>query len=366
MSEANAAYSRPVATTVFFDPQRASEAEWRDALAYWRQRSAEDFPDEPLASDAETRHGVLQGAPLYVIHRVLALDEHGKPVGSLNMGIRRAGTPDYESFAPFVDVWGGVLRSHQRRGVASTLLGALLAFMATQGKTTATVKAHLPEGHAFLRAIGAQERHRSIENRATFAGLDWQALSRWEAEGFAPAHGLRAEFHVGRVPVERLAELLPALSTLLNDAPTSALERAPMRYEMAEYLAWYAEIDRRGGEHYLVLLLDGDEVVAVCDASWNQLFPDRMFQRLTAVARHWRGRGLAKGVKAAMLRLVHSRHPELALISTSNAEVNAPMLAINRQLGFVVHRQEGLYQFGTDSLRAYLATRSMISRESRA
>ena len=74
MSEANAAYSRPVATTVFFDPQRASEAEWRDALAYWRQRSAEDFPDEPLASDAETRHGVLQSAPLYVIHRVLALE----------------------------------------------------------------------------------------------------------------------------------------------------------------------------------------------------------------------------------------------------------------------------------------------------
>eukprot|EP01036_Dinobryon_divergens_P015671 gene15671-21226_t len=125
---------------------------------------------------------------------------------------------------------------------------------------------------------------------------------------------------------------------------------------MADYLAWYAEIDRRGGEHYLVLLLDGDEVVAVCDASWNQLFPDRMFQRLTAVARHWRGKGLAKGVKAAMLRLVRSRHPELTLISTSNAEVNAPMLAINRQLGFAVHRQEGLYQFGTDSLRAYLAT----------
>ncbi len=69
MSEANAAQARPFASTKFFDPQRASEAEWRDALAYWRQHSAEDLSDEPLTSDAEIRHGVLQNTPLYTVHR---------------------------------------------------------------------------------------------------------------------------------------------------------------------------------------------------------------------------------------------------------------------------------------------------------
>jgi RimJ/RimL family protein N-acetyltransferase len=116
-------------------------------------------------------------------------------------------------------------------------------------------------------------------------------------------------------------------------------------------------MDRRGGEHFLVLLLDGDEVVAVCDASWNQRFPDRLQQRLTAVARQWRGKGLAKGVKAAMLQLVRERHPEVTLAVTHNAEVNAPMLTINHRLGFAAHKHDGLYQIDTQSLRTFLEAR---------
>ncbi|WP_255221223.1 hypothetical protein [Variovorax boronicumulans] len=116
-----------------------------------------------------------------------------------------------------------------------------------------------------------------------------------------------------------------------------------------------------------MLLRDAnDEVVAVCDASWNQLYPDRMFQRLTGVARHWRGKGLAKGVKAIMLQLVRERHPEVVMAVTQNAEVNAPMLAINRQLGFAAHRHDGAYQIGTESLRAFLSTRPLAVPEARA
>jgi GNAT superfamily N-acetyltransferase len=107
-------------------------------------------------------------------------------------------------------------------------------------------------------------------------------------------------------------------------------------------------------------------VAAVCDASWNQLYPDRMFQRLTGVARHWRGKGLAKGVKAVMLQLVRERHPGVVMAVTQNAEVNAPMLAINRQLGFAPHRHDGAYQIGTESLRAFLSTRPLASQEARA
>jgi len=365
MLETRAADARPFAISVF-DPQRASAEEWSKFLAYWRLRNEEDFPDEPLPSDAHTEQNVRQYTPLHVVHRVLALDGRGDIAGSLNMSVRREGTPDYQAHAPFIDVWGGVRQSHRRQGVASTLMRSLLASMEARGKTTATVKASLPEGHAFLAAIGATEKHRSIENRMAFAHLDEDALARWRAEALAPGHGLRLEIHAGRVPFERLATLMAPLSVLLEDAPTTGLDRPPMRFELEDFRAWYAEIDRRGGEHFLVLLLDGDEVAAVCDASWNQLYPDRMFQRLTAVARHWRGKGLAKGVKAVMLQLVRERHPEAVMAVTHNAEVNAPMLAINRRLGFAAHRHDGAYQIGTDSLRALLSTRSPASQDAHA
>ncbi|WP_432731214.1 GNAT family N-acetyltransferase [Variovorax sp. W6] len=364
MLEERAASARhPV--TIVFDPQRASESDWGNFLAYWRLRAEEDSPGDPITPDADTRHNVQRPNPLYVFHRVLAVGAHGEFIGSLSASFRREGTPGHEDFAPFLEAWGGVLRPHRRRGVASALLRALLALMEARGKSVATIKAHQPEGHAFLRAIGATEKHRSVENRMAFADLDWQALARWRAEGFAPAHGLRAEVHAGRVPFERLATLMEPLSVLLNDAPTTNLERPPMRFELEDFPPWYADMDRRGGEHFLVLLLDGDEVVAVCDASWNRHFPDRMQQRLTAVARRWRGKGLAKGVKAAMMQLVRERHPEVAMAVTSNAEVNAAMLAINHRLGYAVHRHDGLYQIGTENLRAYLSSRPAVAGEDR-
>jgi GNAT superfamily N-acetyltransferase len=353
MLETRAAPARHTVTTVF-DPQRASEADWGNFLAYWRLRTEEDFPGDPIAPDADTRQNVQRPNPLYVFHRVLAVGEHGEFIGSLSASFRREGTPEYEAFAPFLEAWGGVLRPHRRRGVAKALLRTLLALMEAHGKSVATIKAHLPEGYAFLQAIGAVEKHRTVENRMAFADLDWRALTRWRAEGFAPAHGLRAEVHAGRVPFERLATLMAPLSGLLNDAPTTNLERPPMRYDLEDFPPWYADMDRLGGDHFLVLLLDGDEVVAVCDAAWNQRFPDRMHQRLTAVARRWRGKGLAKGVKAAMLQLVREHHPEVALAVTHNAEVNAPMLAINHRLGYAAHRHDGLYQIGTESLRTFL------------
>jgi GNAT superfamily N-acetyltransferase len=357
MLETRAAHARHTVTAVF-DPRRASEADWDRALAYWRLRHEEDHPGEPVPNDADTRHNVLRADPLHVSHRMLAVGPHGELMGSLNASFRREGTPDCEAFAPFIDAWGGVLRAHQRRGVATALLHALLALMDAHGKRVATLRTHLPEGHAFLQAIGATQKYRSVENRMAFAGLDWQALARWRAEGFAPAHGLRAEVHAGRVPFERLATLMAPLSALLDDAPTGNLQRPPLRYDLEGYHTWYADLDQRGGDHLLVLLLDGnDEVAAVCDANWSPRFPERMYQNLTAVARRWRGKGLAKGLKAAMLQLVRERHPQVTLAVTSNAEVNAPMLAINRQLGFAPHRHDGAYQVGRERLSAFLSTR---------
>ncbi|SEF30023.1 Acetyltransferase (GNAT) family protein [Variovorax sp. NFACC28] len=359
MLENRAANARHTVTTTVFDPQRASEADWANFLAYWRLRTEEDFPGDPVAPDADTRHNVQQSNPLYEFHRVLAVGAGGKFIGSLSASFRREGTSGHEAFAPFLEAWGGVLRPHRRQGVASALLRALLELMEARGKSVATIKTHLPEGHAFMQAVGAPHRHRSVENRMYFADLDWSELAGWRADGFGPGHGLRAEMHAGRVPLERLATLMAPLSALLNDAPTTLLERPPLRYDLEDFPPWYADMDRRGGDHFLVLLLDGDEVVAVCDAAWNRHFPDRMHQRLTAVDRRWRGKGLAKAVKAAMLQLVRERHPEVTMAYTHNAEVNAPMLSINHRLGYKAHRHDGYYQLGTENLRSYLSAREV-------
>ena len=105
------------------------------------------------------------------------------------------------------------------------------------------------------------------------------------------------------------------------------------------------------------MLVEGDDIAAVRKSAWDARYPDRVYQMLTAVARPWRGRRIAKGVKAAMMRLIHDRHPDIRFIATSNAKVNAPILSINKRLGFAEHRRTASYQIGPDAISDYLARR---------
>jgi GNAT superfamily N-acetyltransferase len=339
-----------------FDPAAASVGEWAELHRHRRIRAAEDEPGEPVLSDSEFEHDARRRWPTYESRRLVAWSG-GEVVGDLGVGFRREGTPDYAAYAPLLYGWGGVERAWRRQGVATALARSLLTFMQERGKTTATFGTHLPEGRGFLAAIGAVEKHRSVINRLAFASLDWAELARWEAAAIPPGTGLRWEVHAGRVPAERLAELQPQVNELIRDVPMGELEAPPPRVEVASYLAWYEEMDRRGGEHFLVLLLDGDAVAGLCEATWSARFPDRMYQEYTAVARAWRGRGLAKGMKAAVLRLVRARHPEVRMASTGNSELNDPILAINRQLGFEVYRRDSSYQLNRDALAHWLAGR---------
>jgi len=168
--------------------------------------------------------------------------------------------------------------------------------------------------------------------------------------------GLEWEVHAGRVPLERLAALIPSFTSLIADAPTGEVDRPPNRYDLQGYVAGYENADRSGGEHLLVMLLDGSSVAGMCEGWWDARFPNRVSQYLTAVARPWRGRGLAKALKARMLRLAREQQPGVAMMSNYNAVSNAPMLSINARLGFVRHKEIGTYQIRRGTLAEWLET----------
>ena len=80
-----------------------------------------------------------------------------------------------------------------------------------------------------------------------------------------------------------------------------------------------------------------------------------MRQYFTGVAPEHRCRGLATWLKAEMLARIRERYPQAKRVMTNNGTDNAPMLAINRALGFgdpIVHHT---YRFDVPDLRARLA-----------
>jgi hypothetical protein len=104
-------------------------------------------------------------------------------------------------------------------------------------KTVLTISAQTGPGHAFIKHVGAIEKHSTVEQRAIFADLDWPRLRQWE-DG-AAAQGLAWECHAGRVPRDVLVALLPVFTELFADVPLGGLETGPIRWKMTGYDLWY-------------------------------------------------------------------------------------------------------------------------------
>lgn len=337
-----------------FDPATETRTAWSAFHAYRRARNREERPDESDLTDAEFEHFACRQWPLYENLRWAAWSGESI-VGVGGASLRREGTQDYEAHAPHVEVWGGVLEPWRRRGIATALLRPLHDLMRRRGKTLATLSTSSPDGDAFLLAIGATAKHLQIENRALVSGLDWDMLARWRSAATPAAAELRWEIHPSRVPKDRMEPLIPRINMLLADVPNGSLDEPPLRFDLTAWLTRYEEFDRHGSDHTMVMLMDGEEIAAVCETVWDARFPEEVYQRLTAVAPTWRGQSLAKRVKAAMLELIRERHPEVRFIDTSNAEVNAPMLSINSRLGFTERRRTTTYQLPVAALERAVA-----------
>jgi len=171
-----------------FDPHTASDQLWTAFNETRRVVACEFWPDEPMLDDAETRREVETTNPMVEFRRWVAM-EGDAVAGSIRAAFRRPGTPDEKDYAPFLWAGGGVRASSRRHGAGTLLL---------RDKTVLTMSARTEPGHAFIKHVGAIEKHCTVEQRAVFAGLDWLRFRQWE-DG-AAARGLAWERYAGRVP----------------------------------------------------------------------------------------------------------------------------------------------------------------------
>ena len=62
--------------------------------------------------------------------------------------------------------------------------------------------------------------------------------------------------------------------------------------------------------------------------------PERVYQTITGVSREFRELGLAKLLKANMVKHVMEHYPQVKTIETDCLRGNIPMMLINENLGF--------------------------------
>ncbi|MGP3978694.1 GNAT family N-acetyltransferase [Streptomyces sp. 8N114] len=205
-----------------------------------------------------------------------------------------------------------------------------------QGVGSALVAA----GEAYLAGIGVRRVH------------SWVADDD-RAEGFAERRGYarsrQARFlglDLRRAALPRLPEPLPAGVTLHRvaefaedlrplyeaDAECAADEPGDVSVGRTPYDEWLRHNWQRPDwdpELSSVVLVDG-QVAAYSVAQTDGV--DRYWSGMTGTRRAFRGRGLARLAKLAALR--RARAAGYAHAYTGNDATNAPMLAVNRRLGY--------------------------------
>jgi RimJ/RimL family protein N-acetyltransferase len=332
----------PQAVIIVFNPRTASPELWAAYHSFRRAAHAELPPSVAGLSDAECEREMREAAPLNESVRWVVLVE-GAVIGSASVSYGKPGAPDAQAHAPHLRASGTVRPDACRQGVGTALLCEVLHLMHRLDKTVLTVGSRTEAGHAFLTSAGAVPRLTAITSRVALKELDLVALREWEDA--QTISSLQWECYARQVPRERLLELLPEFTAVFAGETADGLQAAPVRFEIESYDRLNSMVERTGSAHHLVLLKEpGGRSAGMTEAVWDARRPDTVYQALTVVARSWRGRGLGKALKAALLRQLHECHPAAEFVTAGVSEMNAAMRSINERSGFRLHSRFIQYQ----------------------
>ena len=261
--------------------------------------------------------------------------------------------------------WAHVLQTHiavlpgeRRHGLGRLLLDRAAAVAQRRGLrlVTGRTKDNVPAGAAFCAAMDARQAMVAEENRLDLRGVDRALVRQWLADGPRRAPQYRLLFVAGPTPPEMADEAVAVLN-VMNTAPREDLDVGDTRFT-AELLSQQDEATTAiGAERRAYYAVDeqSGRFVGLSDITVRPELPDRVWVGDTAVDPAHRGHGLGKWLKAAITRHILDDLPQVRWVITWNAGSNAPMLAINHELGFRPVAVYTTWQLSVDALHARLA-----------
>lgn len=172
------------------------------------------------------------------------------------------------------------------------------------------------------------EVHRMLELPVAATRLD-----ELEAEVTVRAGGYDVQVHSAGLPDELVASWCELNNLFMLEAPMGDVDVEAGRITPEAQREREAVSARIGRTVYSAVAVRDGRVVAHSDLSVTR-GADEAYQWGTLVHPDHRGHRLGLAVKVANLRALAAGHPGVRTISTTNAETNAWMVAVNDRIGF--------------------------------
>lgn len=335
---------------VRFDPATASSEQWKRFHEIRRTRHEELRPEDPLRPDDMTEATMKKPDPFNFQH-FFEISQDGVQISSFTAGAVRPENPEYATNQHLMWFDTYVRPERRRQGVATRWLSVIAALMDEHGASVVGVDTDNDAGHGFLKWLGAAPKLTDIVSRLDLSKLDWAMVERWTKEGQERSPQTRLELYDGRLPEEMWPDFAAQRSVLLNTIPFEALDIGDIVITPEMIGEWLERAELTGTVWHNVLTREPDGTISgMTDVEWTPYGRGQIQQQFTGVLPSARGRGIGKWIKAAMLLHIRELYPDARWVVTDNAQSNAPMLKINRDLGFAPYRTAVDYQISRADL----------------
>jgi len=337
------------------DPREATDEQLVLTNDFGNRMRAERMPDDPPIPLEEHVAGIRNIPAFVTVRAWIAQAERGGPL----VADSHIGFADFDSNRHMADFGIEIAPELRRKGIARHLLGLVAASTREYEKTLLVTgtSGRVPAGAAFMERIGAERGLEAHTNQLDLAAdLDRDLLRQWQERAKERA----TDFELGWWDGPLSEEALPVMATLLT-AIENQMPRDNLKMEDTTLTAEHIrEMEKgmiaRGGERWVLYAREKatGAYAGLTEVFWHPNRPHLVNQGGTGVLPEYRNRGLGRWLKAAMLERAIAERPGLKFVRTGNADSNAAMLSINRDLGFKPYVSHIAWQVETDRVFDYL------------
>jgi GNAT superfamily N-acetyltransferase len=306
--------------------------EW---FAVWHVTDLEHWPDGPGWQYAE--------------RRAMALDEDGpeenKPLVARQGGVV-VGVANLKMFRRenlhLARLEVRVLNAHRRRGIGAALVEAAERGAAATGRSELAGMDETPVGDGdtagpFARHLGFTVAQRMVRRRIDLPLDDEHAAALSRNPKATPA-GYSLVTFADRWPDGHLSDRCELGRRMSTDVPAGEQVYDEEVWDAERVRALEASFAAQNRAKVTTAARhdDSGRLIGFTEVAIPLGAPESAWQHDTLVVREHRGHGLGFALKVANLFAVAEGHPAVRMINTWNAEENAPMVAVNEEMGFRV------------------------------
>lgn len=248
-----------------------------------------------------------------------------------------------------------VLPEARRQGAGAALLEAMLSdstFTAGRTRVVGFDVAVGGDGEDWAAGLGFKRTLERVIQALPVPQIDPQ---RWHVpvpDGFA------LEAWLGSAPENLVVEYARA-RTAIADAPVGESSVQQPEWTVQRVREREAFERQAGRDQWVVAAKEvaSGRIVGMTEMAGYPKQDTVAFQQDTAVLAEFRGNGLGRAMKAAMMRNLLAARPRLQRVETTTAADNSYMIKVNHDLGYVTTRRVATFEATITDIRSHLAAR---------